>query len=111
LGAWLFVSPWALKYAGELPKAAWNAYILGAAIVIFAAVAVSMPKAWEEGLNIVLGIWTIISPWVLGFASSRNVATNTTVVGILVTALAIWAMTRDEDFSKWWQEHHHRPAA
>ncbi|HJV80044.1 SPW repeat protein [Noviherbaspirillum sp.] len=101
LGAWLFASPWALKYASTLPKAAWNAYILGAAIVIFAAVAVSVPKAWEEAINIILGAWVAISPWVLRFAAEKNVAMNAALVGCAVLLLAIWAMVRDQDFQRW----------
>jgi hypothetical protein len=106
LGAWLFVSPWALKYADELPKAAWNAYILGAAIVLFAAVAVYLPRVWEEWLNVALGAWLVISPWALDFASNRNVTINAVIVGILVAVLAVWAMFRDQDFQRWWHGHH-----
>jgi hypothetical protein len=106
LGAWLFVSPWVMNYAGDLPKAAWNAYILGAAIVLFAAVAVYVPKAWEEVVNILLGAWGVVSPWVLGFGSGRDITTNTVVVGGLVAVLAVWAMVRDRDFQKWWRSGH-----
>jgi hypothetical protein len=109
LGAWLFVSPWALGYANELSGAAWNAYILGAAIVLFAAVAVYMPKAWEEAVNGVLGAWLIVSPWALGFASHRSAMLNAVIVGAVVMLLAIWAMARDQDVRKWWHDHH-RPA-
>jgi hypothetical protein len=106
LGIWLFISPWALAYAAEWPRAAWNAHIFGAAIVIFAAVAVYVPQVWEEWLNIVLGIWMIISPWILGFDSNRNVTANAVAVGVLVTALAVWAMARDQGFKRWWNDHH-----
>jgi hypothetical protein len=106
LGAWLFVSPWAMNYANALPTAAWNAYILGGAIVLFAAVAVYMPKAWEEVLNVLLGAWGVASPWILGFASNRDVTTNTVIVGGLVAIFAIWAMVRDRDFQKWWNRSH-----
>ncbi len=106
LGAWLFVSPWVMQYPADMPSASWNAHLLGAAIVIFAAFAVSMPRVWEEGLNIILGIWMIISPWVLGFASYRNVTTNAVIVGILVTAFAAWAMTHDKSFEKWRHDRH-----
>lgn len=105
-GAWLFVSPWVLNYASELSAAAWNAYILGAAIVLFAAVAVSVPKAWEEGINVVLGVWLAISPWALGFASNREVAMNTSVVGFVVAVLALWAMFRDRGFQDWRHKRH-----
>ncbi|MDN2566868.1 SPW repeat protein [Aquibium sp. A9E412] len=35
LGAWLFVSPWALAYAAE-QSAAWNAYIVGLLLIAVA---------------------------------------------------------------------------
>ena len=104
LGLWLFVSPWALGYAGT--PAGWNAYVLGAAIVVFAAIAASMPKAWEEIVNILLGVWLAISPFVLGFANTTTVASHTVIVGVLVTAFAIWAMYRDEEFYKRWHKGH-----
>jgi hypothetical protein len=106
LGAWLFISPWALNYASELPRAAWNAYILGGAVVLFAAAAVYLPKAWEEGLNILLGAWAVVSPWVLGFAASSNVTTNMVIVGGLIAVLAAWAMARDGQFQKWRRNGH-----
>ena len=106
LGAWLFVSPWVMQYPAEMPSAMWNAHVLGAAIVIFAAFAVYMPRVWEEGINTVLGVLMIISPWVLQFASYRNVTTNAIVVGLLVAAFAVWAMVHDKTVEKWLHEHH-----
>ena len=106
LGAWLFVSPWVLNYEVGYRSASFNAYILGVGIVVFAAVAVYIPQVWEEGINMALGVWMIASPWVLGFSSERNIATNTVVVGVLVTALAAWAMVRDKSFEKWWHDHY-----
>lgn len=106
VGAWLFVSPWIMAYGDEMPVAAWNAYILGAGIALFAAVAMYIPKVWEEGINLALGVWAIISPWVLGF-TQHSVATLTTlVVGVVVTVLAAWAMWVDKDFEKWWHDRH-----
>ena len=107
LGVWLFVSPWVLSYAAGMPVAAWNAYLLGAAIVVFAAVAMYMPKVWEEGINMAFGVWMIISPWVLKFSADRNVMMNAVIIGVVVTALAAWAMLRDKEFEKWWHDHHH----
>src|SRR5687767_2853564 len=42
LGAWLFVSPWALSYDGI---AAWNAHGVGVGVVVFALTAAYVPKA------------------------------------------------------------------
>lgn len=106
LGAWLFVSPWAMQYPSEMQSAIWNAHVLGAAIVIFAACAVYMPRVWEEALNTIFGIWMIVSPWALQFVSHRNVTINAIVVGLLVTAFAVWAMMHDKGVEKWLHEHH-----
>ena len=91
LGIWLFISPWVIGFAGAQAAAAWNAWILGVAIVVFSAIAVSMPQAWEEVINILLGIWMVVSSWVIGVAS-RAAETNAVIVGLLVILFAAWAM-------------------
>lgn len=91
LGTWLFASPWLLKYADDVPRAASSAWISGAAIVLVAAIALYSPKAVEEIANALLGIWVAVSPWVLGFAANRDVTTNALFIGVLATLLAIWA--------------------
>jgi hypothetical protein len=110
LGVWLFVSPWLLgallthaeaeRYAGSVP--AWNAHVLGAALVAFAALAASMPKAWQEGVNTLLGVWLVIAPFVLDFQGMPRLALFTVLVGIMATAFAIWAMFNDRSFHKRW---------
>jgi len=77
---------------------------LGLAIVVFAGIAVYMPKAWEEALNIILGICLLASPWALGYSDQARPATNALVVGLLVTVLAVWAMLMDTAVQKWWHE-------
>jgi hypothetical protein len=104
LGLWLFVSPWALQYAGS--TAAWNAYVMGAGIVVFAAVAAYVPRAWEEVINAVLGVGLVISPFVLGFAGTTVPAVHTIAIGVLVTAFAIWAMLADPAIQQRWRRGH-----
>ena len=104
LGVWLFASPWVLGYNGG--TAAWNAYAMGGGIVVFALIAAYMPKTWEEIVNILFGVWLIISPFVLGFSAAAQVALHTVVVGILATAFAIWAMSNDQSFYKRWNSGH-----
>ena len=104
LGSWLFISPWVLNYNGT--TAAWNAYALGAAIVVFALIAAYMPKAWEEMINTLLGVWLVVSPFVLGFAEPKRIALHTVLIGILVTAFAVWAMASDKRLYKRWHSGH-----
>lgn len=90
VGLWLFISPW--LGLGELSSAAWNSWILGAAIAIFAIAALSLPKKWEEWVNVVLGIWVIIAPFVLGFSTESGAMWNHLIVGVLVLIVALWAL-------------------
>lgn len=91
LGIWLFISPWAVGFEGTQVAASWNAWILGVAVVVFSAIAVSMPQSWEEVINLLLGIWMLISSSVIG-VTSRAAETNAVVVGLLVILFAILAV-------------------
>jgi hypothetical protein len=92
LGAWMIISPWALGFADSDNAAALSAWTLGAGIVVFAGMAASMPKAWEEGINALLGVGLFVSPWALDFTAQSNPTSNAVIVGVLVAVLALWAM-------------------
>jgi hypothetical protein len=65
LGALLFLSPWMFGFnAGTVST---NAYITGIAIAILAIAALAAFAVWEEWLNLIVGLWALVSPWVLGF--------------------------------------------
>lgn len=104
LGAWIFVSPWVLDYAGT--TAAWNAYIAGAGLVVFVLLAAYMPSASEEIVNAAFGVWLVVSPFVLGFDEMTVVALHTVLAGILATAFAIWAATNEQSVYRRWRNGH-----
>jgi SPW repeat len=106
LGAWMIVSPWILGFAANDNIAAQSAWTLGAAIVVFAGIAVYMHKAWEEAVNIILGLCLLASPWLLGFVDQLTPTSNAAIVGLLVTAFALWSMFMDTAVQKWWHEHY-----
>jgi hypothetical protein len=65
LGAWVFFSPfWMPAYASRGDTAAWNAYIFGAIAFFLAWGALATKQLWEEWLNLLIGIWLIIAPFV-----------------------------------------------
>jgi len=106
LGLWMLASPSILGFATPGSTATRVAWILGLAIVVFAGIAVYMPKAWEEALNVILGVYLLASPWALSYSDQARPTTNAVVVGLLVTALAVWAMLMDTAVQKWWHERH-----
>ncbi len=92
LGAWLFVAPF--FGIGLLHQAAvWNAYAAGIAVVVFAWAALVRPQRWQEWVNLCIGVWLIIAPFALGYAEQSGAMWNHIIVGLLVGADAVWAMT------------------
>jgi len=91
-GAWLFFSPWILAFTGTT-VAAWNAWILGAAVFLVSLWALGSPASrgvlW---FLTILGAWTFVAPWVLTFASLAVPAWNAWVLGAIIFILALWAM-------------------
>ena len=97
LAIWLFISPWVLQFAGgttaagaagatsdALGTAAWNAWVLGVIVFLLSVSAVGRMEFWQERINIALGIWIFIAPWVLGFAGADLAAWDHWVVGALI---------------------------
>lgn len=91
LGIWLFFSPWILGFAGT-GGAAWNAYLIGVGLVVFSVIALYLPKLWEEWITLVLGVWLVIAPWVVGFSALKNPTQNSVIIGIVTVILSVWVM-------------------
>lgn len=92
LGIWMFFSPWLLGFYSAMPAASWSFFVVGVAFVVFAAFALNLRTLWEEWVNLALGVWSIISPWVLGFSGIGRARDDAVVVGLIVAALSIWAL-------------------
>jgi SPW repeat len=73
--------------------------VLVAAVALAALVRV---MAWEEWANLVLGVWLVISPWMLGFSGLVAAMWNAVIVGAVVAVLALWALGTDKDIGGWW---------
>jgi hypothetical protein len=80
LGAFLFLTPWFYGYASEA-TASWNAWVSGIVVAGLAVAALAAYAEWEEWLNLLVGLWVAVSPWLVGAPAStaakvRNRATN-----------------------------------
>jgi hypothetical protein len=89
LAVLLFVSPWVLGFAGET-GAAWNAWICGIVVAALAVLALVKVAEWEEWIAAALGVWLVISPWVLGFAAMAAALWTHIVLGVVIAVLALW---------------------
>jgi SPW repeat len=98
LGVWLVFSPWAAGFA-SVPVATDNALAIGLALVGLALGAFLAPQAWEEWTEAALGLWLIVSPWVLGFSGSSIASAVVVISGAVILMLASWTLLTDKDYS------------
>jgi len=49
-----------------------------------------MKMKWNNWLTIVLAVWLLISPWVLGFYGLNLVVWNNLLVGSLTVIFVLW---------------------
>jgi hypothetical protein len=93
LGALLFLSPWLFGFVSDL--ASENAWVGGGLIGAVATAAILASDAREERLNLLLGLWVAVSPWLLGLKAERHVHL---LIGLLVAIIAAaeiaWASRR-----------------
>ena len=104
LGAWIALSPWVLGFQQQMAPMA-NGVVIGVALIAAALGAYFLPRAWEEWTEGGLGLWMVISPWVLGFSTNHNAMLNAVLSGIVVAVLALWVLTTDADYNPWRRHH------
>jgi SPW repeat len=105
LGAWLIASPWVAGFSDSI-AATVNAFGIGTLLVLLELMEFEQHEPAKEWIDFVVGLWLLISPTVLGFASLRIESVNANAVGLLVVLLAVWAMTPlDEKIGHWWRDH------
>lgn len=86
LGVFLFVSPWLFSLTHGTARAELIASSI--AIMAISAVALIAFAEWEEWLNLLLGVWLIVAPWVLGFTHTSGMHVSVGV-GLIVAYLAL----------------------
>jgi SPW repeat len=91
LAVCLFFSPWAIGFVTDVTPT-WNAWIVGVALGALAIATLSVFAEWEEWVNVLLGLWLVVSPWLLGFATNVNAMWTHVIMGVLVAAASAWAV-------------------
>jgi hypothetical protein len=100
LGVWLVLSPWMLDFADER-TALLDFVAVGVLLTATAIGAIVVPQAWEEWVEVVLGLWFTASPWLLGFEGHLEAMQNAVFSGLVVTVLALWVLVSDDALGGW----------
>jgi hypothetical protein len=107
VGIWLFISPVALlSHPGAHEGALINCMAVGGILVVTGIMAALRSSAsfelsrtlahrrwtWMWG---VLGLWLLVSPWVVGFSSATGLTVNVLICAVVVLGLAYlnWTFT------------------
>jgi len=92
LGCWLIVSPWIFSYAGN-QGGLWNSIVAGIIVLLVAANRIYSPRSGVtlSWLNLLLGLWTIASPWIYGYYDNTAAMWDCVAVGIAIVAMASWS--------------------
>ncbi|AGK56551.1 SPW repeat protein [Hyphomicrobium denitrificans 1NES1] len=86
-GLGLLLSPWYLGYTGE-SYATWNAWVVGAVVALIALGALVAFSEYEEWVNLILGLWSIVAPWALGFSTVTGAMWAHVTGGVVIAVLA-----------------------
>jgi hypothetical protein len=88
----LFVTPWLFAYANE--DARIDLWASGALIAVISLATFVAFSTWEEWLNLLLGIWLVISPWILGFTHTRAMHFSIGIGAVVafMAGLEIWLL-------------------
>ena len=101
IGVWLIVSPWVLGYPPGSPPAL-NAYIAGALIGLLAAFDLVKTYVWAVLLNIVMGVWVAVSPWLVGTVRDPAMTWSLVIAGIGTIVLGTWELRSDPELHRQW---------
>jgi hypothetical protein len=90
LAVCLFASPWLFAYAsGAARMDLWASSVL---IAIASAAAIVAFSDWKEWMNLALGIWLVLAPWILGYAHTRamHVSIGAGIIVAYLAGLRLW---------------------
>lgn len=90
---WFFITPWTF-FGVSAQSSAWNAWIVGGAMVIASIIRMSHPEDTSafSMLNVALSIWVLISPFVFGYVHDTSRLANTLSVGAVILGLSLMSL-------------------
>jgi len=56
---------------------------------------------WRDAINLVLGVWLIVSPLALGYAAQTSAAWNAYSIGVVIAVLSAAALWQFQKWEEW----------
>lgn len=91
VGIWLIIAPFIFGYSTVAMMN--DSVITGIVVAILAVIGLTIAsETWSRWLNVIAGIWLIISAAVYSAAESPALIWNAIVMGVLVVAFSAWSI-------------------
>jgi hypothetical protein len=58
-------------------------------------------KHWQDPVNAAVGVWLVISPWVLGFQNNSPALSNALIIGMALLGTALGAIYLPQAWQEW----------
>lgn len=92
-GVYVMLSPWITTHRPQAETIsdaiAWSHYLAGGAMITLGFIGLAVDHLWEDWMATLVGVWLVVSPWLLGFTSIGTLAWSDTLMGIIVIVLSI----------------------
>jgi hypothetical protein len=86
-GLLLATSPWLAGFTSDA-VALSNAVLCGLLMLSFTAAAIVRVRDWRSWMNLAPGVWVLLSPWILGFATHIAAGATHFLIGLIVSILS-----------------------
>lgn len=91
IGIYLFFSPFIMGFYSEIPARSWNFFLAGIAAIALAATAIRQRTRWQTQANMAVGLWLIVSPWIVGFSRVIDGRNDAIALGVMIALMALWS--------------------
>ncbi|WP_062011155.1 SPW repeat protein [Aureimonas sp. AU4] len=100
IGIWLLLTTIFLTFtpqgAGVATATVWNFAACGVVALALGFAALIAFRLWQEWLTMLLGLWLIVSPWVLNDTGHADPLWNSVVSGIVLVLTSTLVMLIDQ---------------
>lgn len=98
LGLWLMIAPDLLNYSKMIAN---NNHIVGPLIITFSIISMSECTRNVRMLNLPLGAWLLLGPWILGYENDTAFAIDYSA-GVIILLLTFVKQKRKYKFGGGW---------
>ena len=60
-----------------------------------------LTRFWQDGVNVLLGLWLIVSPWALAFVANSTASWNVWIIGTIIAVASAAALVAFHAWEEW----------